>query len=43
MKEVPVDVAVLALQRLFEAFTGLMLPVAKAKELLEQTKKEGAR
>ena len=37
---IPIEIAILALQRLFKAFSGVDLPMEKARELIEQTKNE---
>lgn len=39
-KEISLEVAVRALQRLYKTFTGRDLPATNAKELLEQTRNE---
>jgi hypothetical protein len=39
-KEIPIELAVRALQRMFHTFSGVDLPEENAKALLEQTKNE---
>lgn len=40
---IPIEVAVRALQKLFQSFTGRELPAPKAKELIEHTQSEVAK
>jgi hypothetical protein len=43
MTEIPMDLAIQALQRLYKAFTGRVLPADNARELIEQARTESAK